>query len=428
MIPTRRISPAPMRFYEEDMSGCPFATLLDFDSFVEGTPRDTIRHMRENNRILWEADGHATGGHWLLFQQADIDFVLRETELFTNNFGPLLEDIPDDLLPEQQQSLTFMDPPAHRKYRTLVEYAFRPSQLRAREAAMRDLARTIVDAVIDRGECEFVTEVAIQLPMRVMFTLLGVQPADFARVVDLTNTLTLADDPEFAENRAAGFIASMQLIDFGEALAADHRAHPRDSMTMDVLQAEIDGVKLTDREFGRFFNNLIVGGIETTRNMLAWAMVEFVDHPEQYRMIQADPALVPGAVEEILRYRNTVAYLRRTAKRDLELAGETIPKGGKVICVLGSPNRDPALFADPDVFDITRPPADTRRNYRTFGGGPHFCLGINQARMNLAVMLEEIASRMDNPRLLAPPRHARSLFMDGFKELRLGFDRRPPVQ
>jgi cholest-4-en-3-one 26-monooxygenase len=406
------------------MSQCPFKPLLDFDTFAEGTPRALINEMRGEHRILWEADGHSTGGHWLLFQQADIDFVLRSTDLFTNNFGPLLEDIPEDLLPEQQQALTFMDPPQHRKYRTLVEYAFRPSQMTAREPSMRAEAKNIIDSVIDRGACEFVTEVAIQLPMRVMFRLLGVRAEDFQHVVDLTNTLSLADDPDFAENRAAGFVASMQLIDFGEALAADHRVNPRDSMTTDVLNSELDGEKLTDREFGRFFNNLITGGIETTRNTLAWAMVDFIDHPDQYRAMQSDPSLVPGAVDEILRFRNPVAYLRRTAKADLELAGERIPKGGKVICVLGAPNRDPALFERPDEFDITRPPAPTRRNYRTFGGGPHFCLGINQARMNLTVMLDEIARRLDNPRLLAPPKHARSFFMDGFKEMRLGWDKR----
>jgi cholest-4-en-3-one 26-monooxygenase len=406
------------------MSQCPFKPLLDFDTFAEGTPRALINEMRGEHRILWEADNHSTGGHWLLFQQADIDFVLRSTDLFTNNFGPLLEDIPEDLLPEQQQALTFMDPPQHRKYRTLVEYAFRPSQMTAREPSMRAEAKNIIDGVIDRGECEFVTEVAIQLPMRVMFRLLGVRAEDFQHVVDLTNTLSLADDPDFAENRAAGFVASMQLMDFGEALAADHRINPRDSMTTDVLNSELEGEKLTDREFGRFFNNLITGGIETTRNTLAWAMVDFIDHPDQYRAMQRDPSLVPGAVDEILRFRNPVAYLRRTAKADLELAGERIPKGGKVICVLGAPNRDPALFERPDEFDITRPPAATRRNYRTFGGGPHFCLGINQARMNLTVMLDEIARRLDNPRLLAPPKHARSFFMDGFKEMRLGWDRR----
>ena len=278
--------------------------------------------------------------------------------------------------------------------------------------------------MVDRGACEFVTEVAIQLPMRVMFYLLGVTEADYDRVVDLTNTLSLADDPDFAENRAAGFLASIQLVEFGEALAADHRAHPRDTITMEVLNAELDGQKLTDREFGRFFNNLIVGGIETTRNTLAWAMYEFAHDLPQYRMLQADLTLIPSAVDEILRYRNPVAYLRRTATREQELAGQKIAKGDKVICVLGSPNRDPDLFTAPDRFDITRSAADTRRNYRTFGGGPHYCLGINQARMNLSVMLEEIARRIDNPRLLAPPRHARSIFMDGFKELQLGFDKR----
>jgi cytochrome P450 len=266
--------------------------------------------------------------------------------------------------------------------------------------------------------------VAIQLPMRVIFHVLGVRPEDFAYVVDLTNTLALADDPDFAENRAEGFVASLKLIEFGDALAKDHRQHPRDSLTWQVLQAEVDGERLSDREFGRFFNNLVVGGIETTRNTLAWAMVEFIRHPDQYRLLQNDLSLVPNAAEEILRYRNPVVYLRRTATRDQELAGQAIAKGDKVICVLGAPNRDPAYFDRPDEFDITRPVEPARRNTRTFGGGPHFCLGLYQARMNLQVMLEEIARRIDNPRLLAEPRHARSIFMDGFKELRLGFDRR----
>ncbi len=406
------------------MAECPHKPLLDLDAFADGTPRAYVNELRDGHRILWEADGYATGGHWLLFHQDDIDHVLRTPELFSNAEGPLLEDFPVEVLREQQQSMTFMDPPLHRKYRTLVDFAFRAAKLKEREPDMRALAREIIDKVIDRGRCEFVTEIAMQLPMRVMYKLLGVRADDFQRVIDLTNTLSLADDPDFAENRAAGFMASLELIEFGTALAADHRAYPRDSMTMDVLKAELDGETLTDREFGRFFNNLIVGGIETTRNTLAWAMYEFAQHPDQYALLQADLVLVESAVEEILRYRNPVAYLRRTATRDLELAGEKIAKGAKLVCVLASPNRDPAFFERPDVFDITRPVSITRRHYRTFGGGPHYCIGVHQARMNLIVMLEEIARRLDRPRLLAEPRHARSFFMDGFKELQLGFDKR----
>lgn len=408
------------------MSQCPFSSadrFLDLDRFSGGQPREELDALRADHRILWQTDEYVRGGHWLLFQQQDIDFVLQTPELFTNTQGPLLEDFPPELLVEQQQSMTFMDPPEHRKYRSLVEGAFRPQALRPREAVMRRFAREIIDDVIDRGSCEFIGEVAIQLPMRTIFHVLGVRAEDSKRVMDLTNTATLADDPDYAENRQAGFLASVGLTEFGEALAADHRVHPRDSMTMDVLNAEIDGERLTDREFGRFFNNLIIGGTETTRNTLGWAMWEFVRHPDQYAALQADLSLLPGAIEEVLRYRSPVVYLRRTATQDLELAGQKIAKGDKLVCMLGAPNRDPALFDRPHVFDITRPPNTTRRNYRTFGTGPHFCLGINQARLNLEVMLGEIVQRMDNLRIIGTPRHARSIFMDGFKDLHLAFDK-----
>lgn len=405
------------------MSQCPMHTLLDFERFRHGTPRELINRLREEHRILWETDDYS-GGHWLLFHQDDIDHVLKTPELFTNSYSPILDDFPAEILAEQQQSMTFMDPPGHRKYRSLVDYAFRLKQLEARKPLMHRIARETVDRVIDRGECEFVNEIAMQMPMRVMFALLGVRDQDFGYVVDLVNTLALADDPEFAENRALGFQASMELIEFGTRLAADHRRNPRDSMTMDVINTAIDGRALGDREFGRFFNNLVVGGLETTRNTLALGLHQLILHPEQYRLLEQDPGLVAGAVEEFLRHQNTVVYLRRTATRDMEYLGQQIRKGDKLVCVLGAPNRDPALFPDPDAFDITRPVNNTRKNYRTFGQGPHYCVGVHQARLNLEVMLEEIVRRMTDFRLLAAPRHARSIFMEGYKEMRVGFARR----
>ena len=403
------------------MTQCPFKPLLDFEKFASGTPRRLISELRGAHRVLWEEDEFATGGHWLLFQQRDIDHVLQSPALFSSNFGPLLDDFPAPLLAEQQESLTFMDPPRHRQYRALVEPAFRPAAMRAREPMMRALASSILDEVMPRGECEFVAEVAMQLPTRVIFAVLGVPAADFKRVADLTNTLALADDPEFAENRQAGFVASGLLMEYGTALAASHRSQPRESLTMDLIRSTAEGKMLSDVEFGRFFNNLIVGGTETTRNTLAAAMYEFIERPAQYALLQADPGLVPNAVEEILRFRNPVVYLRRTSTQDQQLAGQKIARGDKVVCVLGSPNRDPQFFENPDEFDIRRPIAQTRRHYRSFGGGPHYCLGIQQARLNLAVMIGAIAHRIHRPRLLAPPRQARSIFMDGFKELRIAF-------
>jgi cholest-4-en-3-one 26-monooxygenase len=406
------------------MSECPYKPLLDFDAFAHGIPHERIGEMRAEHRVLWEPDDHSAAGHWLVFRQPDIDHVLHTPELFTSTGGPFLEDMPAALLDPKRLSINLMDPPAHRQYRSLVEYAFRPGLLKEREPIMRDMAREIIDRVIDRGSCEFVDEVAIHLPMRVMFYLLGVRPEDEQRVVNLTNATLFGDDPVYAADRAAGFDAKKELDDFGAALAADHRANPRDTMTMEVLNAERDGYRLSDRDFAAFFTNLISGGLDTTRNTLSWAMFEFVRHPDQYRMLQADRSLVTGAVEEILRFRNPVAYIRRTATQDVEVAGQQIPKGGKMICLLGAPNRDPEQFERPDEFDITRSPGDSRRKSRTFGGGPHFCLGLHQARMNLTVMLEEISSRFDNLRLTGEPRHARSIFMDGFSSLPLGFDKR----
>lgn len=406
------------------MDACPHATLLNLDNFVQGTPRQEVARLRNSGkRMIWQADDYANGGHWLVLQRDDIDHVLKTPADFTNNFGPLLEDFPEEALAVQQQSMTFMDPPLHRNYRNLVDVAFRPKALKARSPLIRQIAKEVIDSVIDKGQCEFVQEVALQTPMRAIYTLLGVNPDDYEYLAKLTNTMTLANDPDYAENRDAGFNASLEAYQFGVNLAENHRTHPRDSVTMDLLKTDIDGRKLSSEEYAGFFVNLIIGGMETTRNTTAWLVYEFIRHPEQYAMLQSDLELVPGAVEEILRLRNTVVYLRRTATRNMSFAGEKVVKGDKLICLLASPNHDEACFSSPETFDITRDPVITRRNYRTFGAGPHFCIGVHQARLILESITEEIAGRMGNLRLLSQPVHFKSNFMDGFKKMQIAFDR-----
>lgn len=398
--------------------------LLEFDRFAGGIPHERIEALRNEHRVVWEPDPYATGGHWLVLHQHDIDHVLTNPDQFSSGSGPFLEDMPASLLDPKRMSINLMDPPGHREYRSLVEHAFRPSMLKEREPVMREMARDIVDAVIDRGSCDFVNDLAIHLPMRVMFMLLGVKPEDERRVVDLTNATLFGDDPRYSVSREAGFDAKKELDAFGVALAADHRANPRETITMDVLRAERNGEGLSDRQFGAFFTVLISGGLDTTRNALSFGLLEFIRYPDQYRMLQDDPALLPNAVEEILRFHNPVIYLRRTTTREVELGGKRIPAGEKMICIISSVNRDPGMFDRPDEFDITRSDARTRRNYLTFGGGPHYCLGIHQARMNLAVMLGEVVRRFDNPRLLAEPKRARSMFMNGFSEMQIAFEKR----
>lgn len=406
------------------MSQCPAQSLLNLENFAHGTPRADIAELRRRHRIVWQVDEYANGGHWLVLHKDDIDQVLRDPARFSSSFGPLLEDFPPELLPLQRLAMTFMDPPEHRNKRALVDYVFRPNVLDERKPMMQKKVTAIVDGIIDRGQCEFVGDVAMHLPVHVTFTLLGVPEADYTYLIGLINTMTLANDPDYAGNRNDGFMAIGEFMAWASKLAADHRANPRDNLTMDLLNAQIDGARLTDDEFAVVFQGIIIGGTETTRNTLSWLMYELIRHPDQLAMLQHDPALIPNAVEEILRHRNTVVYLRRTATVDCEFAGESIKRGDKMICMLSSVNRDETLFNDPDRFDIARDATFTRRTMRTFGYGVHTCLGQQQARLNLEMMTHEILSRMTNFRLLEEPTHFRSNFMDGFKKMPLAFERR----
>jgi len=248
--------------------------------------------------------------------------------------------------------------------------------------------------------------------------------------------VTLANDPDYAGSREEGWAASAQMVGWAAAFADARRngaqrngaqrsgARPPHDMTSELLAAEIDGRPLSNEEYGAIFQGLMIGGTETTRNTLSWLVYELIQHPEQLALLKADLSLIPAAVEEILRHRNTVVYTRRTALCDAEVAGQKIARGDKVVCLLASVNRDPAYFDNPDSFDITRDPVQTRRAMRTFGFGVHVCPGQHQARMNLEMMTREILTRMDDLRLLEEPTHFRSNFMDGFKRMPVTFSKR----
>jgi cytochrome P450 len=317
-----------------------------------------------------------------------------------------------------------MDPPAHRNKRALVDYVFRPNVLEERKPMMQTKVRAIIDAIIDKGRCEFVGDVAMHLPVHVIFTLLGVPEQDYTYLIGLINTMTLANDPDYGGKREDGFAAVGEFMAWARAFAADQRATPRDNLTHELLNAEIDGAKLSDEEFAVVFQGIIIGGTETTRNTLSWLFYELITHPDQLELLQNDLDLIPDAIEEILRHRNTVVYLRRTATGDFEFAGEHIQRGAKMICVLAAVNRDESYFEDPNTFDIRRDPVYTRRTMRTFGYGVHTCLGQHQARLNLEMMTRELLTRMADFKLIEEPTHFRSNFMDGFKKMPLSFSRR----
>lgn len=407
------------------MSECPAYHLMSLDNFNEGAPYEQIAALRSAGAISWEADDvSASGGHWNVFTKELIDQVMKAPEIFSNSGGPRLEDLPASLDRDGLVSLNLMDRPEHPKYRAMVDYAFKPEAIKRREEPIRAIARNLIGKIIDKGECDFVSAVALQLPLDVICWILGMPEADKERVCGYTNTMMIADDPDFSTNAQDGERAQRDLVRYGMELAADHRQNPRDSLTMDMLQAELNGDRLSDLEYGLFFLNLIIGGIETTRNTAGFGLYELIQHPDQFAALTQDPTLIPDAVEEILRYRAPIIYYRRTALADAEIGGEKIKKGDKVICWLASANRDEKSFEDPDEFDISRCQRErVRTNQRTFGVGSHFCIGVHLARLQLNVLFEEITGRMKNVELAGAPKTVRSVFLDGFKEMNIRFEK-----
>ncbi len=323
-----------------------------------------------------------------------------------------------------------MDPPRHMKYRKIVRRAFTPSAVDALEPSFRAHARKIVDAVLPRGECEFVEEVAAELPLLAILDILGINPEDRKNFFHWTNTMIFADDPDMATTPEEGQIAASHVVEYAIRLYEQHQRHPQASTPVlaALLDAEVDGEHLTRDEFCWIFVMLLVGGNETTRTAIAQGMRLLLEHPDQLAWLQAHPERIGDACEEMLRYNGSFISMRRTAMEDVELEGASIRKGDKIILSYQSANHDEAVFGeDADRFDVRRPERmpDLYNQHRAFGIGQHFCLGSHLARLEMKVMMEEVLTRMKNPKLKAPPRHIRSYFVSALKELQVSFDAVP---
>jgi cholest-4-en-3-one 26-monooxygenase len=316
--------------------------------------------------------------------------------------------------------MLFMDPPSHTRYRKLVNRGFTPRMIAALEVHVRDLTIAIVEAAKAKGEIDFVVDVAAELPLEVIAELLGVPREDRHKLFDWSNRMVGSEDPEYQVAEEHVTAAQIDMFVYAQELATQRRAEPRDDIVSTLLAAEIDGDQLTDMDFNLFFMLLSVAGNETTRNAIAHGMNAFLEHPDQWDLLVADPdAHIAGAVEEILRWASPVLYFRRNARRDVELGGQTIRAGEKISLWYVSANRDEAIFDEPFRFDITR---DPNPHIAFGGGGPHFCLGAQLARLEIRVLFEELARRTPKLEALGAPDRLRSNFIGGIKHLpvRLG--------
>ncbi len=408
------------------MSQCPFSNLLDPDTYAEGMPYQMLKEVRDAGPVVRMEDPITGVPYWVVTQREELDYISKNPTLFSSAARSAFPmEMDESSVEMQQNTIINMDPPQHQKVRRIVRNAFTPKRVESYEPKFREHAKRIVDAVASRGECEFVEEVAAELPLIAILELLGVPLEDRKKFFDWTNTMIFADDPDMSISEEEGQLAAIEVIGYAMQLAAQHRESPMDNITGALLDAELNGQPVSEDMFGWMFILILVGGNESTRTVIAQGMRLLMEHPDQLQYLVDNPDKIPNACEEILRYNTAFISMRRTATEDLELGGQQIRKGDKVLLHYHAINHDEKVFGEDAMdFDVTRAERmpDLYNQLRSFGIGQHFCIGTHLARLELRIMFEEIIPRLRNPRLLEEPKFVRSFFVNAMKEMRIGFD------
>lgn len=384
-----------------------------------GPPHDTFAAWRREDPVHWNpapdpADYRCVlpgsvldQGFWVLTRYQDVFDVSRDQALFSSHTGgPVIWDIVDPMsLAQQQAGLMGMPADLHAKVKRLVLPPFANQALAAFEPDVARAAREIVDAVASRGECEFVFDVASRLPVFTFCTLMGIPEEDRETIFRLGNA---AADVE--AEKPVGESPLPKLFAFSAKLAEEKRRQPDRSMMSAYVNGEVDGEKLTDEQIGMFFVTMSIAGHETTRGTAAHFLRLMNEHPDQYALLRGDPdKYLPNAIEEVLRFAPPVIQFRRTATADTMIGEQAIAAGDKIYLSYAAANRDPAVFADPDRFDITR---ENAAKHLSFGTGPHVCVGARLARIQLRLLLKELVERIPDIRPVGEPNFLRSIWFN----------------
>jgi cytochrome P450 len=379
--------------------------LTDLDLFVDGFPDEVFAVLRQEAPVWWHPPTEHTpdgAGFWVLSAHADIMAVASDAEIYSSERSPgadgggtIIQDLPYGFA--AGVLLNMMDDPRHQRIRRLVTPSVAPKALARMESELKDRARRIVDAVAHRGSCDFLSEVAVELPLQAVAALMGVPDADRHDLMTWSNTTLDFEGRELGESSDQVTQAAAAMAAYGTDLIAARKRAPGDDILSVVAHAQIEDEAgepqpLTELELLMFFNLLVVAGSETTRNSIALGMVALIEHPEQLASLRDDRSLMPKAVEEILRWTSATLYNRRTATRATELHGIPIQEGDKVTLWWPSANRDESVFEDPFRFDIRRDP----NPHVTFGYRTHFCMGANLARMEIRAILDEVLDRLED--------------------------------
>ncbi|MDA3630362.1 cytochrome P450 [Saccharopolyspora sp. WRP15-2] len=406
--------------------------VFDPRRYAAGVPHEDFAWLREHAPVSWQqerevGDWPAGPGFWAVTRHSDVVSVLKSADRYSSWLGAtqIRDPAPEDL-PFIRRMMLNLDPPEHGRLRRLVSRAFTPRRVDRFRDAVAERARLLVDEAIERGGCDLPVEVTDDYPLRNLADLLGVPETDRGMLLEWTNRVIGYQDPEHSEvtldadgrpvnPRSPAMLADM--FAFAQDLAAFKRRNPADDVMTALANAELDGRGLADAELEMFFFLLSVAGNDTVRSALPGGVLAFAQHPDQHRLLLAEPELLDSAIEETLRFHPPVLSFRRTAIADTELGGQRIRAGDKVVVFHCSAHFDDARFPEPHRFDIRRSPND----HVAFGDGPHVCLGAHFARLQLRAFYREALWRMRDLQVTGPVQRLVSNFINGIKHLPMSF-------
>ena len=393
--------------------------LLDPATFRGGHPASVYDYLLAEAPVYWH-DEPGGPGFWVVTRYQDVYDIGRNAAVFSSSPTIMIQDPTRGAggRSGEHQMMLMMDPPEHTSYRKLISRAFTQGPAKAYDHRIKALATRIVDAVADRGECEFMAEIAGEMPSFVIADLMGLPLSDGRDLYRLTEVIH-SDPSSLPEGAAAAAVGAM--FEYGQSVIKDKRAKPSDDLASQLLSAELDGRKLSDEEFLLFFMLLVDAGGDTTRNLVGTGLYELLNAPEQWAALAQNlGTMMPKARDELLRLTSPVIYMRRTLKQDFNLHDVAMNSGDKVVMYYGAANRDSRIFDRPHELDIHRDGA----RHLAFGGGHHVCLGQWFARLEIDAILMEVIKRLKNIKVLEAPQWLNSTFISGMTHLPVSFERR----
>lgn len=385
--------------------------------------------LRAKEPVAW-VDNPPYLPFWAVTRHADIMAIERDNELFVSGPRPLLMPADaDEVLKAQREAgiglrtLIHMDDPHHRKVRVIGADWFRPKAMRDLKVRVDELARRYVDRMREIGpECDFVTEIAVNFPLYVILSLLGLPESDFPRMLQLTQEMFGGDDAEHQRGDTTEDMLAVlaDFFNYFASLTASRRANPTEDLASAIANGRVDGEPLSDMDTASYYVIVASAGHDTTKDAISGGLRALIENPDQLARLAADPSLMPTAVEEMIRWSTPVKEFMRTATRDTRVRGVPIAKGESVYLAYVSGNRDEEVFDDPFRFDVARDP----NRHVAFGYGVHFCLGAALARMEMNSFFTELVPRLDSIELAGPPELSATTFVGGLKHLPIRYSLR----